>query len=366
MANSWYTKDVRVKVPETVRFVLSGELRQGVSAKDVMLYILSQPFFRTSKGIGKVLEFAGEGVSRMPLDERATLTNMAVEAGGFTGIIEADEVVVDYIHEMRGTPKDQIRAGIVKSDPDASYVETFDIDLAEVPSMVATPGDPRNGIALSDVGDKVKIDIAYGGSCTGGKKSDMDMYAAVLREAEKRGMRVAPDVRCYIQFGSQHIRDYAAKEGLHRPLPARGRRGDQPELRRLHQRGAWQVRRPEPGHGQRPEPQLPGPLGARQRLPGEPPHRRRQRRRGLHRDPRRHLRRPHGRRPRAGVAAPSECARFAPRPRRISSWTHRSKQSLESTSAIRARRPVSPRVRGVDHLCVPRMRTSTLRPAHRQ
>jgi 3-isopropylmalate/(R)-2-methylmalate dehydratase large subunit len=213
MANSWYTKDIRVKVPETVRFVLTGQLQAGVSAKDVMLYILSQPFFRTSKGIGKVLEFAGDGVMGMGLDERATLTNMAVEAGGFTGIIEADEVVVDYIHEMRGTPKDEIRKGIVKSDPDASYVETFDIDLAQVPSMVATPGDPRNGIALSEVGDQVKIDIAYGGSCTGGKKSDMDMYAAVLREAEKRGLHVAPDVRCYIQFGSQHIRDYAAKEG---------------------------------------------------------------------------------------------------------------------------------------------------------
>jgi 3-isopropylmalate/(R)-2-methylmalate dehydratase large subunit len=213
MANSWYTKDVRVKVPETVRFVLSGSLRDGVSAKDVMLYILSQPFFRTSKGIGKVLEFAGDGVMAMGLDERATLTNMAVEAGGFTGIIEADEVVVDYIHEMRGTPKEAIRAGIVKSDPDAEYIETFDIDLSQVPSMVATPGDPRNGVALSDVRDKVKIDIAYGGSCTGGKKSDMDMYAAVLRKADERGLRVAPGVKCYIQFGSQHIREYAEHEG---------------------------------------------------------------------------------------------------------------------------------------------------------
>ena len=95
MANAWYTKDVRVTVPETARFVLTGLLPHGVCAKDVMLHILSQPFFKTGQGIGKVLEFAGDGVRAMPLDERATLTNMAVEAGGFTGIIEADDVVVD-------------------------------------------------------------------------------------------------------------------------------------------------------------------------------------------------------------------------------------------------------------------------------
>jgi 3-isopropylmalate/(R)-2-methylmalate dehydratase large subunit len=218
MANAWYTRDVRVKVPESVRFVLGGTLREGVSAKDVMLYILSQPFFRTSRGIGKVLEFAGEGLATLPMDEQATLTNMAVEAGGFTGILEPSEVVVDYLHEMRGLPKDAIRARIVRSDPGASYLETFAIDLAAVPVMIATPGDPRNGIAMRDFlvdhqRESVPIDIAYGGSCTGGKKVDMDMYAMVLRKALERGEKVAPGVRCYIQFGSQHIRRYAEAKG---------------------------------------------------------------------------------------------------------------------------------------------------------
>lgn len=214
MANSWYTRDVRVRVPETVRFVLKGELRPGVAAKDVMLYILSLPFFRTSKGIGKVLEFSGDGVRAMPLDERATLANMSVEAGGTTGIIEADEVVVDYLHRMRGIPKEEIRSRIVASDPDAEYLETFEIDLPDVPPMVATPGDPRNGIPLEELADDpVRIDIAYGGSCTGGKKSDMDMYAAVMKAAVDRGLRVAEGVRCYIQFGSQHIRKYAEEKG---------------------------------------------------------------------------------------------------------------------------------------------------------
>ena len=215
MANAWLTKDVRVTVPETARFVLKNRLPAGVCAKDVMLHILSQPFFKTGAGIGKVLEFAGEGVAHMSLDERATLTNMAVEAGGFTGIIEADEVVVDYLAKQRGLNADDVRARIVTADPGASYVATFEVDLASLVPMVATPGDPRNGVALSDLKKKsdVKIDIAYGGSCTGGKKADMDMYASVLKSAVDKGKRVAPGVHLYIQFGSQDIRRYAEKKG---------------------------------------------------------------------------------------------------------------------------------------------------------
>jgi 3-isopropylmalate/(R)-2-methylmalate dehydratase large subunit len=95
MANAWFTRDVRVRVPETVRVHLRGKLRAGVSAKDVMLHLLSQPYFKEGKGIGKVIEFDGEGTFSLSLDERATLTNMSVEAGGFTGIIAADDVVVD-------------------------------------------------------------------------------------------------------------------------------------------------------------------------------------------------------------------------------------------------------------------------------
>jgi 3-isopropylmalate/(R)-2-methylmalate dehydratase large subunit len=208
MANAWYTKDVRVTVPETAKFVLKGRMKPGVCAKDVMLHILSQPFFKSGQGIGKVLEFAGDGVRAMGLDERATLTNMAVEAGGFTGIIEADEVVVDYLVKQRGLSADDVRARIVKADEGAEYLATFDIDLAAVVPMVATPGDPRNGIPLTELGAGTKIDIAYGGSCTGGKKADMDMYASVLR-----GKKVASGVHLYIQFGSQDIRRYAEEQG---------------------------------------------------------------------------------------------------------------------------------------------------------
>ena len=211
MANAWYTKDVRVRVPERVRFVLTGALRPGVAAKDVMLHILAQPFFRTSQGIGKVLEFTGPGVTSMALDERATLTNMAVEAGGFTGIVAADDVVLDYLAEQRGLDPEALRPRLLRSDPDATYLATFEIDLTAVGAMVATPGDPRNGVGVDEV--DARIDIAYGGSCTGGKKADMDMYAEVFRAAVARGQRVAEGVECYIQFGSQQIRKYAEARG---------------------------------------------------------------------------------------------------------------------------------------------------------
>ena len=214
MANSWFTKDVRVKVPESVRVNLTGKLQNGVCAKDVMLHLLSDEFFKTGAGIGKVLEFAGAGTMALSLDERATLTNMAVEAGGFTGIIEADEVVVEQIHALRSTDKDHLRSQIVKADAGASYVKTIDIDLAKVVPTVATPGDPRNGVALdafkAEHGD-VHVDIAYGGSCTGGKKADMDMYAEVVRKATDKGLSLK--AKTYIQFGSQRIRDYAEKMG---------------------------------------------------------------------------------------------------------------------------------------------------------
>lgn len=213
MANAWYTKDIRVKVPETVRFVLRGEKRADVSAKDVMLKILSTDYMKQGKGIGQVLEFAGEGLREMSIDERATLTNMAVEAGGTTGIIEPDEVTLEYLTRTRGLDAAEIRKGFLKSDADAQYAAVFEFDLSEIRPMVATPGDPRNGVNISDLSEEVKIDAAYGGSCTGGKMADMDMYAAVLRRAVEQGKRVAPGVRLYLQFGSQKIKEYARSRG---------------------------------------------------------------------------------------------------------------------------------------------------------
>ncbi|HEU4434850.1 MAG TPA: aconitase family protein [Pyrinomonadaceae bacterium] len=213
MANAWYTKDIRIRVPETVRYVLKGRKRADVAAKDVMLVILATEYMKTSKGIGKVLEFAGDDLQNWPMDERATLTNMAVEAGGTTGIIEPDEQTLEYIVRTRDLDPEEVRRGFTFSDPDAEYAAVFEIDLDEIRPMVATPGDPRNGIPIDSLTEEVRIDAAYGGSCTGGKMADMDMYAAVLANALADGKRVAEGVHLYIQFGSQKIKQYARSKG---------------------------------------------------------------------------------------------------------------------------------------------------------
>ncbi len=116
MANAWYTKDIRIRVPETVRYVLTGTKRSDVAAKDVMLHILATEYMKSSKGIGKVLEFAGDDLRNWSMDERATLTNMAVEAGGTTGIIEPDEVTLEYIVRTRGLDAEEIPRGFTYSD----------------------------------------------------------------------------------------------------------------------------------------------------------------------------------------------------------------------------------------------------------
>ena len=218
IANAWYTKDIRVVVPEVVRVEVTGLMADHVSAKDVMLKILSDPYIRNGHSIGKVLEFGGEGVRQMNMDERATLTNMAVEGGATTGIIEADEVTIEYLKSLNRWDDHLLKAGFFfRSDPDATYCHRFEIDLGALRPMVATPGDPRNGIFLDElegqVGGPVRIDIAYGGSCTGGKMTDMDMYARVLSQALESGLRVADGVQLYIQFGSQLIRRYAESKG---------------------------------------------------------------------------------------------------------------------------------------------------------
>ena len=213
MANAWYTKDIRIRVPETVRYVLKGTKRADVAAKDVMLVILASEYMKTSKGIGKVLEFAGEDLQNWSMDERATLTNMAVEAGGTTGIIEPDEQTLEYIVRTRDLDPDEIRRGFTFSDPDAEYAAVFEINLDEIRPMVATPGDPRNGVPIDSLTEDVRIDAAYGGSCTGGKMADMDMYAEVLENALAAGKRVADGVHLYIQFGSQKIKQYARRKG---------------------------------------------------------------------------------------------------------------------------------------------------------
>ncbi len=213
--NSWITKDVRVKVPESVKIVIRGKKHPNVAAKDFILKILSLDYVRSGKALAKVMEYAGEAIEELSVDERATMTNMAAEIGGFTGIVAPDQKAVDFLVERRGMDRKQAESMIegLYSDPDAQYSHTIELDAAEITPMVATPGDPGNGKYVRELNTPVPVELAYGGTCTAGKNEDMDMYAAVLADALKKGKRVADSVKFYIQFGSQETRDYCIRKG---------------------------------------------------------------------------------------------------------------------------------------------------------
>ncbi len=213
--NSWITKDVRVKVPESVKVLIRGRRKPNVTAKDFILAILAMDYVRSGKALAKVIEYAGEAVEELSVDERATLTNMAAEIGGFTGIVAPDEKVVGFLVERRGMDRaqaQQLVAGL-QSDSNAAYAHVIEMNAEDIYPMVATPGDPGNGKFVRDLNTPVPIEIAYGGTCTAGKNEDMDMYARVLAQALKQGRRVAGSVKFYIQFGSQETRDYCVRQG---------------------------------------------------------------------------------------------------------------------------------------------------------
>ena len=213
--NSWITKDVRVRVPESVKVVVRGKKHPNVTAKDFILKILSLEYVRSGKALAKVMEYAGEAIEELSVDERATMTNMAAEIGGFTGIVAPDKKAVDFLVERRGIDRSKAESMIkgLYSDPGAEYAHVIELDAAEITPMVATPGDPGNGKYVRDLHTPVPIEIAYGGTCTAGKNEDMDMYAAVLADALKQGKRVAESVKFFIQFGSQETRDYCVRHG---------------------------------------------------------------------------------------------------------------------------------------------------------
>ncbi len=213
--NSWITKDVRVKVPESVKIVIRGKRHANVTAKDFILKILSLDYVRSGKALAKVMEYAGEAIEELSVDERATMTNMAAEIGGFTGIVAPDKKAVDFLVERRGMERAKAQAMIegLYSDSGAKYAHVIELDAAEITPMVATPGDPGNGKYVRELNTPVPVEIAYGGTCTAGKNEDMDMYAAVLADALKQGKRVAESCQFYIQFGSQETREYCVRKG---------------------------------------------------------------------------------------------------------------------------------------------------------
>jgi 3-isopropylmalate/(R)-2-methylmalate dehydratase large subunit len=213
--NSWITKDVRVMIPESVKIVIRGKRHANVTAKDFILKILSLDYVRSGKALAKVMEYGGDAVEALSVDERATMTNMAAEIGGFTGIVAPDEKVVQFLIERRGMKRAEVQELIhgLYSDRGAKYAEVIELDAAQITPMVATPGDPGNGKFISELNAQIPIEIAYGGTCTAGKNEDMDMYATVLADALKHGRRISQTVNFWIQFGSQETREYSKRKG---------------------------------------------------------------------------------------------------------------------------------------------------------
>ena len=221
-ANLVHSGFTMVEVSESIRFELVGRLKENVTAKDVMLYILLK-YAKDQKTLDRIMEFNGPGVRTLSMDERATLANMATECSARTAIVESDEKTFEWIASMRpNIDIDALRKRAVSPDPDAEYAGgAHTIDLSEIRPMVAHPGDPDHGIAsdptngayIEDIGD-VKIDIAYAGSCTAGKVDDLLFYHQVAKEAVDNGLRVADGVKFYIQFGSQAVEAFARDNGL--------------------------------------------------------------------------------------------------------------------------------------------------------
>ena len=145
----------------------------------------------------------------MATDERATLTNMTAELGGFTGYVEPDDETVCYLRERRGI--DFVIEPWMKSDAGAAYALTIEVDAGALLPMVARPGDPGRGLPLAELAERPALDIAYGGSCTAGKREDFDQYHAVLAWAASRGLR--SKVKLYLQFGTVDVRDYCERRG---------------------------------------------------------------------------------------------------------------------------------------------------------
>jgi 3-isopropylmalate/(R)-2-methylmalate dehydratase large subunit len=196
------TGETWMKVPETIKIVWDGELPHGVYAKDIVL--------KTIKDIGhsgatyQTIEFSGSTIKSLSMDERLVLSNMAVEAGAKTGLIEPDETVIEFLRSKGVT--DEIDS--VFSDEDASFIQVLHYNAAELEPQVACPHEVDNVHPISSVEGKT-VDQVYLGSCTNGRLSDLRVAADILK-----GKKIAKNIRCLVVPASQHIWMEANKEGI--------------------------------------------------------------------------------------------------------------------------------------------------------
>lgn len=192
LAASMATGQTWFKVPSALKFNLTGELQENVSGKDVILHIIGM--IGVDGALYKSMEFTGPGVASLSIDDRFTICNMAIEAGGKNGIFPVDEITKEY---MDGRVDREYT--IYEADGDAEYDAVYEIDLGTLKPTVAFPHLPGNSRTIDEVGD-VAIQQSVIGSCTNGRLSDMRIAAEILK-----GKRVHPDVRCIIVPATQQI-----------------------------------------------------------------------------------------------------------------------------------------------------------------
>lgn len=193
--------EVWLKVPPTIKFIYSGKLNPWVSGKDLILYTIS--LIGVEGANYKVMEFSGEVIKSLSMDNRFTMCNMAIEAGAKTGIIEPDEITLEYLKGRAQRPYQTYH-----SDPDAPYEKIIEIDVTKIEPQVAFPHLPENAQPISQVGD-IKIDQSIIGSCTNGRIEDLQIAAQILK-----GKQVHPDVRLIIIPATQDVYLQALREGL--------------------------------------------------------------------------------------------------------------------------------------------------------
>ncbi len=201
MAAGCVTGKAWFKVPSAIRFNLTGMPSQYVSGKDVILHIIGM--IGVDGALYQSMEFVGDGVKYLTMDDRFTISNMAIEAGGKNGIFPVDGKTIAYLKEHGAKPGTAFEA-----DPDAEYEKEYTIDLSKLRPTVSFPHLPENARTIDEVGD-IAIDQAVIGSCTNGRISDLFAAAAVMK-----GHHVAKNVRCIVIPATQEVYLQAMEEGL--------------------------------------------------------------------------------------------------------------------------------------------------------
>ena len=201
MAAGMATGKCWFKVPSAIKFILNGKPGKWVSGKDIILNIIGE--IGVDGALYKSMEFEGQGIKYLSMDDRFTICNMAIEAGGKNGIFPVDEKTIEYMKEHSKKEWMEFNA-----DEDAEYETVYEIDLSKIRPTVSFPHLPDNTRTIDEVGE-VKIDQVVIGSCTNGRLSDLRIAAKILR-----GKKVHKGIRCIIIPGTQNIYLEAMKEGL--------------------------------------------------------------------------------------------------------------------------------------------------------